>query len=67
MQDSNTEKFLEYLVIVLLTLPPLWKILRRAGFSALCSLFALFPVVGTLVSICILAFAQWPAIQRTDH
>ena len=37
-----------------------WRILERAGFSGLLSLFHLVPVVGPFVVMAILAFSDWP-------
>lgn len=66
MQDSYTGDIFGYILYLIVSLPPIWKILRRAGFSGEWSLFGLIPG-GLMVAICILAFAKWPAIQRREH
>ena len=66
MQDSYAGEILGYILYLIISLPPIWKILRRAGFSGEWSLIGLIPG-GFLVAICILAFAQWPTIQKQQY
>ena len=36
-----------------------WRIFARAGMSGALALIAIFPGIGLLVCLCILAFGQW--------
>ena len=49
-----------HVLFALLLIVPSWRILERAGFSGLLSLFHLVPVVGPFVVMAILAFSDWP-------
>lgn len=40
-----------------------WVVFSKTGLPGALSLIALFPVVGILVVVCILAFTEWP-IER---
>ena len=49
-----------FLALVALTvLPPVARILRRAGFSRWWCVLALLPILG-LVGLWVLAFVRWP-------
>ncbi len=50
-----------HVLFALLLIVPSWRILERAGFSGLLSLFHLVPVVGSFIVMAILAFSDWPA------
>jgi hypothetical protein len=50
-----------HVLFSLLLIVPSWRILERAGFSGLLSLFHLVPVVGPFVVMAILAFSEWPS------
>lgn len=41
-----------------------WRIFEKAGYSGALSLINLFPGVGNLACVLILAFGQWPIEQR---
>ena len=43
----------------LLVVPPLWRILRRAGLTPPLSLLALMPGIGVLIVEGVLAFSAW--------
>ena len=49
-----------HVLLSLLLIVPSWRILERAGFSGLLSLFHLVPVVGPFVDMAIHAFSDWP-------
>jgi hypothetical protein len=49
-----------HVLLALLLIVPSWRILERAGFSGLLSLFHLMPVVGPFIVMAILAFSDWP-------
>jgi hypothetical protein len=49
-----------HVLFALLLIVPSWRILERAGFSGLLSLFHLVPVVGPFIVMAILAFSDWP-------
>jgi hypothetical protein len=63
-----------YLVLLALLLFlwvfPLWRIIGKAGYPPVLSLFAIFPAVG-LILLWWLAFARWPIsrdapVRRND-
>ena len=49
-----------HVLFALLLIVPSWKILERAGFSGLLSLFHLVPVLGPFIVMAVLAFGDWP-------
>jgi uncharacterized membrane protein YhaH (DUF805 family) len=51
----------------ILSIPPIWVIFRKAGYSPWLSLLVFVPVVGTLVQALILAFGSWPALQGSGR
>jgi hypothetical protein len=53
-------------LMAVLFLVPLWKIFGKAGMSPWFSLFVLFPGLGGLICILVLAFARWPATAGAD-
>jgi hypothetical protein len=57
-----------YLVLLALLLFlwvfPLWRIIGKAGYPPVLSLFAIFPAVG-LILLWWLAFARWPVRRAT--
>lgn len=50
------------LVVLFILLFPIWKILRKAGYSGWWVLLWFVPV-GNLVALWIFAFADWPALR----
>jgi hypothetical protein len=53
------------ILMTLLSLIPIWRILRRAGLSPAISLLAFFPFLGWLAVALILARTDWPALRQT--
>jgi len=51
------------LVLVILTIIPLWRICSRAGFHGALSLVAIIPLIGPFVVGAILSFATWAPKQ----
>ncbi|HVN70117.1 MAG TPA: hypothetical protein VMU38_10775 [Candidatus Binatia bacterium] len=51
------------IAIVAFTIWLYWRIFTKAGFNGAISLVNLFPGIGHLVSLLILAFAEWPSQQ----
>ncbi len=49
-----------HVLFALLLIVPSWRILERAGYSGLLSLFHLVPVIGPFIVMAILAFGDWP-------
>jgi hypothetical protein len=49
-----------HVLVALVLIVPSWRILERAGFSGLLSLFHLVPVIGPFIVMAILAFSDWP-------
>ena len=56
------EFWIQYFAQVLLVIPT-WVIFKKAGMHSALALFLLFPVVGYLVVLGILAFSKWPSIR----
>ena len=48
-----------FIIGVAIVLIPCWFICRKAGFSPWLSLIVLFPGLGQLILLYILAFAEW--------
>jgi len=40
---------------------PAWRIFTRAGFAPATALTVLIPMIGPLIAMAILTFAEWPA------
>jgi uncharacterized membrane protein YhaH (DUF805 family) len=55
--------FLPIIIILLLTLPPVARILRRTGYSRWSCLLALIPLVN-YIGLWILAYIRWPAVNK---
>lgn len=51
-----------FVIGVALIMIPCWFILKKAGFSPWLSLLCLFPSLGLLVLLYILAFAEWKVV-----
>ncbi len=51
-----------YAVVVAIVMVPFWFILRKAGMSPWLSLLCLFPSLGVLVLLYVLAFAEWKVV-----
>lgn len=49
-----------YLAVVLLAVIPVWRILRRVGYSGAWSLLTLIPVIN-IIFLYVFAFTRWPA------
>jgi hypothetical protein len=54
--------FLVGIVFLLLVIIPLWFICKKAGLSPWLSLIVLFPGLGTLILLYIIAFVDWKVI-----
>jgi hypothetical protein len=48
-----------FFVAIVIVIIPLWQICKKAGFSPWLSLLAIFPTLGVLILLYILAFSQW--------
>ena len=51
--------FLFYVIVMVLTVIPFWKIFEKAGFPPVLSLLMLVPLVN-ICMIYYLAFSKWP-------
>ncbi|HUA92559.1 MAG TPA: hypothetical protein VL991_08330 [Terracidiphilus sp.] len=54
------------LLAIAIFMVPCWFILKKAGFSPWLSMLCIFPTLGTLIVLYIVAFADWktrPAAQ----
>ena len=54
-----------FVVIFLIYLPPLIKILHKAGYSAWWILVSFIPFVN-IVMLWVFAFAEWPSLTRAQ-
>ncbi|MBK5911660.1 hypothetical protein CCR85_09195 [Rhodothalassium salexigens] len=52
-------------IVLVLIIPPLWRVVSRAGFAGPWSLLFLIPVVN-LIALWIFAFSDWPAERGRD-
>ena len=57
--------FLWFIIVALIMIIPFWKIFQKAGFNGALAILMLVPIVN-LVMIFFLAFADWPALRRTQ-
>ena len=57
----------QLVLIAVVLIVPLWRIFRRAGLNPAFSLLVLIPLLGSLVVLAILAFAPWPATERSGR
>ncbi|ODP34046.1 hypothetical protein [Pandoraea sp. ISTKB] len=61
---ANTSSFLALLVSIVLIGVPVWRILRRLGFSPWLTVLAFIPIVN-IISLWLLSYANWPG-QRSS-
>lgn len=59
--------FIPFLIGVLLTIIPTWRIIQRTGFSPLLSLLIVVPLFGPLIVLVVLAYGEWPAQKATNE
>jgi len=52
------------LIAMLILIIPVWKIFGKAGLHPALSLLMFIPVIGTLIVLLILAFADWQPVRR---
>jgi hypothetical protein len=57
--------FLPFLILLFVILFPVTKILQKAGYTGWWVLLWLVPIAN-LVGLWIFAFANWPALRRSD-
>ncbi|VVE06523.1 membrane protein [Pandoraea capi] len=57
---ANTPSFLALLVSIVLIGVPVWRILRRLGFSPWLTVLAFIPIVN-IISLWLLSYANWPS------
>jgi hypothetical protein len=55
--------FAQILIIVIVLVIPLWRIFKRAGLNPAFALFTLIPLLGAVISLCLLAFMRWPSAE----
>ena len=54
--------FVLVLALLVFTVFLLWRIFTKAGLSGALSLLIFVPFIGTLIVLCVLAFADWRVI-----
>ena len=52
-----------FAIWLLIVLPPSIQLLRRTGIHVALAAFNLFPFIGTLVLIWVVAYSRWPRLQ----
>ena len=55
------------LVAIVVVMVPCWFILKKAGFSPWLSLLCIFPSLGVLVLLYVLAFAEWKVVPAPQQ
>lgn len=55
---------IQYVISVVATFFPFWQICKRAGLNRNLSFLLLIPGAGMLVLIIILAFKDWPVLNK---
>ncbi len=53
-------------IYTLLTVIPSVRLLRRAGIHPALSAFNLFPILGTIALLWIVAYSKWPKAQAAQ-
>jgi hypothetical protein len=51
---------MEFVVLLVLLVVPLWRVCARAGFNPALSLLAIIPFVGIVIIAALLSFREWP-------
>jgi len=64
VRDQSGIGLIEWIIATILIIIPIWRILRKAGYSPALSLLSIVPVLGPLGLLALLAFGQWPALAR---
>lgn len=58
--------FVFLVILIALVMVPCWFICKKAGFSPWLALLCLFPSLGTLVLLYVLAFAEWKVVPAPE-
>lgn len=69
MGEHSGIGLIEWIIATIVVIIPVWRILRKAGFSPALSLFSVVPLLGPLGLLALLAFGEWPALtgRARDH
>ena len=67
MGMGSTLDTIIFLVLVLGSIFPFWRILQRAGLNPMWSLLVLIFPAGGFALVTILAFRTWPSGESTVH
>ena len=54
---------IEFLIVELLFVIPLWAICSKVGIVPVLSLVAFIPFLGILIALAVIAFAPWPNVR----
>lgn len=49
-----------FIIGILLTVIPTWRIVQRTGYPPALSLLVVVPLIGPLVVLIVLAYGDWP-------
>jgi hypothetical protein len=59
-------QFVPLLFWYVVTVIPVFLLIRRAGMSGWWGLFLIAPIVGFLIVLWVMAFARWPAMAKAS-
>ena len=64
MESENLVAFLPFAFWLIITIIPSIKLLRRTGLHVALAALNLFPLLGTIILVWVVAYAQWPKIKE---
>jgi len=57
-------ELIQVFLVAFIIIVPAWKICGKAGFNPYLSLMVFIPLLGPVILLMILAFANWPVLKR---
>jgi heme/copper-type cytochrome/quinol oxidase subunit 4 len=63
----DAEGLITFIITVILTVIPTWRIVRRTGFNPALSLLIIIPAIGPLILLIVLAFGNWPSLKTSTE
>jgi len=55
------------LIAIVIVMIPCWMILKKAGYTPWLALLCIFPSLGTLVLLYVLAFGEWKVVPAPQQ
>ena len=65
MENDIAQELLGAIVIGFVLVIPVWVIYRKSGLSPWLSLILFIPVIGIFATYMILAFSNWPSVEKS--